>query len=108
MAVELKENDRFVGYISLSREPGRVQLGDAEIGFRFAKRAWGKGYATEAGKAVVRRVRTAKSAKRIVAIVDPNNLRSVRVVTKLGMVMEGEIMLDGYDYPDRLYGLVVT
>lgn len=38
-----------------------------------------------------------------VAIVDPNNQQSVRVLEKVGMTYEPEVMFDGYDYPDHRY-----
>jgi RimJ/RimL family protein N-acetyltransferase len=42
---------------------------------------------------------------RIVAIVDPENLASLRVVEKIGMTFEREIAFQGYRHPDYLYAI---
>ena len=43
---------------------------------------------------------------RIIAIIDPGNLASVRVAEKIGMRFEREIMFDGYTHPDHLYAVL--
>ena len=40
---------------------------------------------------------------RVISIIDPNNVRSIRVAEKLGMKLCGDVMLDGYDHPDGVY-----
>ena len=46
--------------------------------------------------------------KRVVAIVDPNNRQSVRVLQKIGMTYERDVMFEGYDYPDHRFSLVLA
>ncbi|MDX8355727.1 GNAT family N-acetyltransferase [Cognatiyoonia sp. IB215182] len=104
LAIERKHDLAVIGYVGLSSDPSRVKPGDAEIGFRLARYAWNKGFATEAAIAILSTARENSKLKRFIAIVDPNNRRSVRVITKLGMKLIGGIMLDGYDYPDHIYG----
>ncbi len=100
LAIELKRTGLVVGYVSLSKDPARVGQKDVEIGFRLAQSAWGQGYATEA---VNRVIDAANSSDRIVAIIDPNNHRSVKLVKKIGFIYECDLMFAGYDYPDHLY-----
>ena len=108
LRIERKCDGTFVGFLSLSRDPARVGATDAEIGFRLVKAAWNKGFATEAARELIKAAGYRDKTERIVAIVDPNNRRSVRVLEKLGMKLQGGIMLDGYEYPDHLWALRVS
>ncbi len=104
-AIAQKSTGEVVGYINLSNEPKRNEQGDAEIGFRLSRHAWSNGYATEAVSGLLRKTDDIPSISRIVAMVDPNNKRSIRVLEKLGMSRVGEVMFDSYDHPDALYAL---
>lgn len=55
-----------------------------ELGFRFRPECWGRGYATEAGRAVLHRCFTVLGWLEVLAFVEPANVRSTRVLTKLG------------------------
>lgn len=105
LAVQIDEHPGTIGYVSLSNDPERVVRGEAELGFRVERLFWGHGYATEAGTALISHAKTIPALDRVVAVVDPNNLASVRVLLKLGMSYEADIMFDGYDYPDHRYAL---
>lgn len=59
--------------------------GELEIGWWLAREAWGRGYATEAGGAAMRHVLETLGRPRVVAIIDPPNEPSKRVVARLGM-----------------------
>jgi len=58
---------------------------DYEIGFVFAKDSWGKGYATEVGKAQIAYGLDTLGYERMLAFVAPKNLASVAVLKKIGM-----------------------
>jgi RimJ/RimL family protein N-acetyltransferase len=58
---------------------------DVELGFGLRKPSWGKGYATEIVKALVRRACTELGAISLVACVTIDNLASVRVLEKAGL-----------------------
>ena len=103
LAIEKKQDRQTIGYISLGCDPERVRHGDAEIGFRLARDAWGLGYATEAVTALVETPQMTKPVNRIVAIVDPHNTRSIGVLRKAGMSYRLDVMFEGDDYPDHLY-----
>ncbi|MFE0175249.1 GNAT family N-acetyltransferase [Streptomyces sp. NPDC059002] len=60
--------------------------GEIEIGWRLARPAWGRGYATAAARATIGRVRSA-GVPSVVAMVDARNERSVAVTRRLGMTL---------------------
>jgi ribosomal-protein-alanine N-acetyltransferase len=80
-----KESGRLVG-IAGTQPLGTT--GDLEIGWWLARDVWGRGYATEAGGAAMRHVLETLGRKRVVAIIDPGNEPSKRVVGRLGMHYE--------------------
>jgi RimJ/RimL family protein N-acetyltransferase len=60
---------------------------ETELGWAILSRHWGHGYATEAALAVLRWGRE-QGHERIVSLIEPRNVRSVRVADKLGAVPE--------------------
>jgi ribosomal-protein-alanine N-acetyltransferase len=56
-----------------------------ELGYRFARKHWGRGYATEAAATMLRRGFEELRLPRIGAIVDVRNVASERVLQKIGM-----------------------
>lgn len=58
---------------------------DLELAYRFRRDKWGRGYASEAAAAWVAKGFAALDLPRIVAIVEPDNLVSKRILEKLGM-----------------------
>lgn len=103
-AAERRSDGRVVGYASLQRSPTRVDPGETEIGFRFVPDTWGTGIAREAVFGLLSAV-DGEPLGKIIAIVDPHNLRSVRFLKALGLSKEREIMLPGYAYPDHVFAL---
>lgn len=73
-----KETNRPVGYIGVSDNDS------FDLGYGLAKEHWGKGYATEAGIAVVERLKAAGFTY-ITATHDVNNPKSGEVMKKIGM-----------------------
>ncbi|MFE6126953.1 GNAT family N-acetyltransferase [Streptomyces sp. NPDC056437] len=59
-------------------------VGEIEIGWRLARRAWGRGYVTAAARTTLERVRAA-GVDEVVAMVDAANKRSIAVTERLGM-----------------------
>jgi RimJ/RimL family protein N-acetyltransferase len=104
-AVVEKETSKVIGYAGLSRYSGRCEPNEAEVGFRLARVHWGRGYATEAARAVCDHGLRGLLLPRIVAIVDPENLASLRVIKKIGMTFESEVTFQGYTHPDHLYAI---
>ncbi len=58
---------------------------DVEIGYTLSHAAWGRGYATEAARAVLRWAFAGLRLERVVAVADPANAASLHVLDKLGM-----------------------
>jgi RimJ/RimL family protein N-acetyltransferase len=56
----------------------------AELGWELARRYWGSGYATEAARAVREWAYAERGVARLISLIDPRNVRSIRVADKLG------------------------
>lgn len=102
-AVVEKSRSAVIGYCGLFYFPDIAGQPEIEIGYRFARRWWGQGYATEAAQAVRDYAFGVLCLPRLVALIEPQNLASIRVAEKLGMRYEKEVMLEGYSHPDQLY-----
>jgi ribosomal-protein-alanine N-acetyltransferase len=96
-----------IGYCGLFFFPDVGGQPEIEIGYRFARSAWGQGYATEAALAVRDYAFTTLGIKRLIAMVDPSNVASIRVVEKTGMHYEKDVMFEGYSHPDHVYVITV-
>ena len=104
-AVTEKSKDEAIGYCGLFYFPDVCGKPEIEIGYRLARAYWGQGYATEAAQAVCDYAFYSLGLSRLVAMVDPQNLASVRVAEKLGLRYEKDVMFDGYTHPDRVYAI---
>ena len=97
------ENTRALGYCGLTLFPDINGREEVEIGYRLARDVWGQGFATEAAMAVREFATDSLEFHRLIALIDPQNERSIRVARKLGMQHEADVMLPGYDHADRVY-----
>jgi RimJ/RimL family protein N-acetyltransferase len=102
LLVQLKHEGTPIGVCGLIRREG---LEDVDVGFAFLPAYRVKGYAHEAARAVLAHGREALGLGRIVAIVSPDNERSIRLLEKLGMRFEQMVTLPGDDEEIRLYAL---
>lgn len=86
-AVIEKESNRFIGWagLKLVKEVTNHQVNYYDLGYRFIKKYWGKGYATEAAIASLDYGFNTLKAGNIFAMTDVNNLASVRVLEKAGL-----------------------
>jgi [ribosomal protein S5]-alanine N-acetyltransferase len=87
-----KHSGDLVGCGLLKRMPDAAQVDtdDVEIGWHLARRAWGLGYATEAGRALRDRGFETLTVDRLHAVVDPGNERSLAVARRLGFRHVGD------------------
>lgn len=83
-----KEDNAFLGYCGLSRFDDVGGRPEIEIGYRLRRRFWGKGYATEAARAVRDYAFGKLGLRRVISMIEPENMPSVRVAVKNGMHME--------------------
>ena len=81
----------------------REGLEDVDIGYAFLPRFWSKGYAVESALAVKQYAHDVIGLKRIVAITDPGNLGSIRVLEKIGMKFEKMVRLSEDDIELKLF-----
>jgi RimJ/RimL family protein N-acetyltransferase len=70
-------------------------LTEYELVYVLAKKAWGKGYATEIGRALLTFAYHYRHVNRLIALVDPGNVASEKVALKLGMQLEKEVTRPG-------------
>jgi len=92
-AVHLKPDLEFIGWCGLKARPERNEI---DLGYRFKKRSWGKGYATEAAFACIKYGFEKLNLPRIVGRDIMANENSFRVLEKCGMTYIGEETVDGY------------
>ena len=69
--------------------------GEPELGYTLATAVWGRGYALEAARACVAAAFTHLPQRRLVAKVEPENARSLRLAERLGMRAVETIAVDG-------------
>ncbi len=81
----LKESDQLVGLTGLNPYlPKQPEL-EWQLGVPY----WGKGYATEIGRAVIRTAFASTDLERIYAMANPENKGSCRALEKCGMTCLG-------------------
>ena len=81
-----------------------VSPNEIEIGLMLTPSAWGQGYGTEAGSAVRDEAFDRLKLASIVAVHHPENTASGRIMEKLGMAFERDVV-DRHGWPYRLYRL---
>ena len=86
-AVELRRTQRCIGFAGLADAalPGILPDGTHEVGWRLVHRQWGKGFATEAARALLDHGFNARKLPEIVAFAVGENHRSIAVMQRLGM-----------------------
>lgn len=85
-AVEVRGGPRCVGFVGLMRPSFTAPFTPCvEIGWRLAREAWGHGYATEAAHAALAAGFMQLGLAEIVSFTVPANVRSRRVMEKLGL-----------------------
>ena len=98
--VILKDTGEPIGICGLIKRP---TLDDVDIGYAYLPRYWSKGYAVEAASAVKQYAQAVIGLKRLVAIVDPLNLGSIRVLEKIGFTFEKMVKLSADDIELKLF-----
>ncbi|AJY46699.1 GNAT family N-acetyltransferase [Martelella endophytica] len=101
-AVELKASGEVIGFTGLNDHYSAdvKPEGVPEIGWRMATRYWGKGYASEAAKAMVDVAFNERGHDQVVAFAVANNHRSTAVMERLGMRRDPEGDFDHPSVPD--------
>jgi RimJ/RimL family protein N-acetyltransferase len=88
--VELKETGQMIGRTGAKRHADwHLDPENSEVGWLYAREAWGKGYATEGARAAVRFLFEEIGRPEVISIADPENTPSHRVMEKAGLSYAG-------------------
>ena len=99
-AAEEKASGALVGRIGLLNPEGWPGL---EVGWLVARSHWGRGLATEGGRASLTHAFEALGAEHVISLIRPANIASIRVAQKLGERKERSVELFGEE--TLVYGL---
>ena len=79
---------------------------EVEVAYLLGKKFWGQGFATEAGLAIVRYAFQELSLSRLICLIDPQNVASIKVAERIGMGFERRVDgIDGDDFPTLIYSI---
>jgi RimJ/RimL family protein N-acetyltransferase len=97
LAAELRTTGEFIGYLGLAVPNFETAFTPCvEIGWRLAVEHWGHGYATEGAQALMHHAFATLMLSEVVSFTVPANLRSRRVMEKLGMTRNPA---EDFDHP---------
>ncbi|MEV4377870.1 GNAT family N-acetyltransferase [Streptosporangium sp. NPDC049644] len=100
LSVVVRETGQFAGWVALTEPTFLPEILPAvEIGWRLSRRHWGVGYATEAAGALLRFGLIDCGLDRVVSIRHVDNLRSKRVMDKIGMRFGLETVVPAHGRP---------
>jgi len=100
--VALAAGDLAIGICGLLRRPA---LAHPDLGFALLPAWRGRGYALEAARMVLEHARESLALERVLAIVDADNVASVRLLTRLGFAREGEYVDEPESRALNLYAI---
>jgi RimJ/RimL family protein N-acetyltransferase len=97
--LQRQPNGAYLGYYYPNRAPkGRQHAAQHELGYTLDRTAWGNGYAREAVRAMWSYLSSRRPNLRIVSLIHPDNLRSIRLASSFGAAR-----VDSVDYVGRIY-----
>ncbi|MFG2910546.1 GNAT family N-acetyltransferase [Kitasatospora sp. NPDC048286] len=99
-AAEDRTDGAFLGWFEF-RPTREGERGEVELGYRLRRAAWGRGYATEGARALVRRGFAELGVERVVAYTMTVNAGSRRVMEKSGLSF---VRTFHEDYPEMIPG----
>ena len=96
-AAELRGSGEFLGYVGLAVPRFEAAFTPCvEIGWRLASQHWGRGFATEGARAAVKFAFEVLNLAELVSFTVPANVRSLRVMERLGMAHDDT---EDFDHP---------
>ena len=93
-AVEERDSRVFIGRVGLHRPEGWPGL---EVGWMLDRATWGRGYATEAGRASLDYAWRTLDVGHVISLIMPENQASIRVAERLGQEREDTFDLNGLE-----------
>jgi len=94
MVLESKGDNTPIGHAGLVQQKING-IEELEIGYWISRKHWGRGYATEAAKALLDYGLNHLQKERLISLIQPENKASKRIAKKIGMKLEKEIILGG-------------
>lgn len=76
---------------------------EIELSYRLARSYWGQGLGSEAAQACRDYAFTQLKLKRLISIIEPRNVASIRVAEKAGLILEQKLTL--HDLPVLIYAI---
>lgn len=96
-AVEVKPTGEFIGFVGLAVPKWEAAFTPCtEVGWRLARPAWGHGYAAEAATAALATAFGPVGLHEVVSFTTTGNLRSQRVMKRIGMARD---LSGDFDHP---------
>jgi RimJ/RimL family protein N-acetyltransferase len=98
--VELKSSGAPIGMAGIIK---RDTLDDVDLGYAYLPAHFGRGYASEAARALLVHARQVLGLRRLLAITSLDNAASHALLLKIGMQCQGVVKLTADDTGTRLY-----
>ena len=98
----LKPSEQFIGIAGLLHQEVDNEK-ETEISYRILPEYWNKGYATEAATACKKYAEAELKRKRLISLIHPQNIASIRVATKLGAKKTRSIIFIGEEHGIYVY-----
>src|SRR5437868_6987682 len=98
--VEEKSTGQFIGRVGFFNPADWPGL---ELGWTFAREAWGNGFATEGARRALEYGFTEMNLDHVISLIYPDNAPSIRVAERIGETVEGKAVIFGKE--DLVYGI---
>ena len=100
-----KETGEFIGRCGLL--PWTIEgQREVEVAYTIAREFWGQGLATEAAQGILNYGFEKLNLRRLICLIDPDNIASQRVAEKMGMSLEKRVDgIDGDNLPTLIYSI---
>jgi len=107
-AVEEMKTETFIGFIGLNYKDFKSDFTPCvDVGWRISKNYWNKGYATEGAKSCLEYAKNKLKLKKVFSIAPAINIKSEKLMQKIGMQKEKEFIFDLLEDNDRLRNCVL-
>ena len=102
-----KETGKFIGRCGLL--PWTIEgQREVEVAYTFTREFWGQGLATEAAQGILKYGFEKLNLRRLICLIDPDNIASQRVAEKMGMSLEKRVDgIDGDNLPTLIYSISI-
>lgn len=99
-AVKVKDTNEVIGSAGFNITG---TLNEVELIYHFSKKAWGKGFATEAARACLELARNQSKVHLVTASASPKNNGSLKILEKIGFTFKGMKWFDDTQQEEPYY-----